>query len=232
VNQDPSNTFYRRALAVSLGNVGNTMLDMNEKTGALDSFRQALAIYDSMVAADPNDAEIRKNSAVGYRNVATALGTGNRIEALNNFHKALQILTELVAKDPTNADYRLRWATTYLLLSRFQSQVNDLNGAVDSANQGIKIDEALVASSAMNVSARKTLAQLNSQLGASHVALATKSGASKQNAQWQAAKDAYQKSLDIYQDMQSKGTLSGADAGKPDELAKGLAQCDAALKVK
>lgn len=99
LDHDPSNTFYRRQLAVELGNVGNTMLDMNDKTGALDSFRQALAIYGSMVAADPNDADIRKNSAVGYRNVATALGTGNRIEAVNNFHKALQIFAALVAKD-------------------------------------------------------------------------------------------------------------------------------------
>jgi hypothetical protein len=48
---------------------------------------------------------------------------------------------------------------------------------------------------------------------------------------WQAARDAYQKSLDIYQDMKSKGTLNGADAGKPDELAKDIAKCDAALKI-
>ena len=133
VDRDPSNTFYRRQLAVELGNVGNTMLEMNDKAGALDSFRQALAIYESMVAADPNDADIRKNSAVGYRNVGTALGTSNRVEALNNFHKAVQVLSELTAKDPNNADYRRQWATTYLLLSRFQSQANDLNGAVDSA---------------------------------------------------------------------------------------------------
>jgi hypothetical protein len=29
--------------------------------------------------------------------------------------------------------------------------------------------------------------------------------------------------------MKSKGTLSGADATKPDELAKEIAKCDAAL---
>lgn len=227
LDHDPSNTFYRRQLAVELGNVGNTMLDMNDKTGALDSFRQALAIYGSMVAADPNDADIRKNSAVGYRNVATALGTGNRIEAVNNFHKALQIFAALVAKGAANADYRRQWATTYLLLSRSQSQANDLNSAVYSALQGIRIDETLVASSPTNAGARNTLAQLDSQLGASYAGLATKSGAGKQNAQWQAAKTAYQKSLEIYQDMKNKGTLKGADARKPEELAREIAKCDA-----
>ena len=230
VKRDPSNTFYRRQLAVSLVNVGNTMQTMDNKTGALDNFRQALAIYESMVTADPNDADIRKNSAVGYRNVGVALGTGNRIEALNNFHKALQIFAGLVAKDPTNADYRRQWATTYLSLSRFQSQANDLNGAVDSANQGIKIGEALVGASPTNVSARNTLAQLDSQLGASDAALAAKAGASKQPEHWRLARDAYQKSFDIYQDMKSKGTLSGSDASKPDELAKEIAKCQAALR--
>ena len=38
------------------------------------------------------------------------------------------------------------------------------------------------------------------------------------------------KSLEIYQDMKSKGTLSGADAGKPDELAKEIAKCDANVR--
>ena len=45
------------------------------------------------------------------------------------------------------------------------------------------------------------------------------------------AADAYRKSLDIYQDMKNKGTLSGADAGKPDEIAKEIAKCDAASKI-
>ena len=156
---------------------------------------------------------------------SASLGTGNRIEALNSFHKALQILAELVAKDPTNADYRRQWATTYLLLGRVQSQANDLSGAIDSAVQGIKIDEVLVATSPTNASARTTLALLYRQLGDSHAVLGAKG--SKQ--QWGAAMEAYQKALDIYQDMKNKGTLSGADAGKPDDLAKEIAKCDAAL---
>jgi hypothetical protein len=44
------------------------------------------------------------------------------------------------------------------------------------------------------------------------------------------AKDAYQKARDIYQEMKSKGTLSGADAPKPTERTKEIAKCDAVLK--
>jgi eukaryotic-like serine/threonine-protein kinase len=230
VDRDPSNTFYRRQLAVCLGNLGNTMLELNDKAGAIDNLKQSLAIYESLVAADPNDASTRRYCAIGYRNVGTALGAGNRTEAQTDFHKALTMLGELTAKDQNNSDFRQQSAFTYLALSRFLSQANDLSGAVDGAIQGIKIDEALVASSPTNASARNTLALLYSQLGATQAALATKGVTSKRTAQWQAAKDAYQKSLDIYQDMKSKGTLKGADASKPDELTREIAKCDDALK--
>ena len=231
VKRDPSNTFYRRQLAVVMGNVGNTMLEMNDKAGALENFRQALAIYESMVAADPNDAAILKDAGVGYKNLATALGTNDHAGALKNFQKALQVFADLVTKDPNNTDFRRQWASTYLALSRFQSQADDLNGAVDSALQGIKIDKALVTASPTNASARNTLALLYSQLGEYHAALAAKAGASEQTEHWRAAEDAYQKSLDIYQDMKSKATLSGSDASKPADLAKEIAKCDAALKI-
>lgn len=230
VKQDPTNTLYRRELAVQLGNLGGTMLQMGDKSAALENFKQAQAIYESLVAADPNDAGIRRNAAVGDRNLGTALGgTGDRVNALDYFHRALQIFAELMAKDPNNADLRRQWATTYLSLSRFQSQADDLNGAVDSANQGIKIDEVLVAASPTNASARNTLALLNSQLGSSHATLAAKASGGKQTGEWQAAKDAYQKSLDTYQDLKSKGALKGADANKPDEIAKEIAKCDQVL---
>lgn len=39
-----------------------------------------------------------------------------------------------------------------------------------------------------------------------------------------------QKSLNIWQEMESKGTLTAADAGKPDEVAREIAKCDAGLK--
>jgi non-specific serine/threonine protein kinase/serine/threonine-protein kinase len=230
VKADANNALYQRELAVQLGNAGSLMLKLGDQNGALENIRQAQVIYESLVAADPNDANTRRNSAVGYRNLGAALGaTGDRAGALENFKKAEQIFADLVAKDQTNADFRRQWANVYLAEGRYQSQADDPGGAVESALQGIKIDEALAAASPANASARNTLAQLYSQLGASHAALATKAGADKQAERWRAARDAYRKSLDIYQDMKSKGTLSAADAGKPDEVASEIARCDAAL---
>lgn len=226
VDLQPLNPTSKSELAIQTGNAGSSLLAMGDTKGALEKFKQALSLYESIIAADPNDAATRRNAGVGYRNVGVAIGTDNRAEAMKNFDKALEIFAGLVAKDASNADFRRQWAYTFLALSRFQVKATDFNAAVDSAQQGIQIEEALVASAPTNVSARNTLALLYRQLGESYAAL----GAKGTQQSWSEARNAYQKALDIYQELKSKGTLAGADAGKPDELAKEIAKCDMILK--
>jgi tetratricopeptide (TPR) repeat protein len=186
----------------------------------------ATSTVGALPPADPNDAATRRNAGVGYRNVAVATGADSRAEALQNFNKALEIFAGLVGRDANNGDFRRQWAYTYLTLSRFQVKTDDLNDAVDTAQQGIKIDEVLVSTSPTNASARNTLAQLYRQLGDSDAAMAK-----GRTQKWSDAKADYQKSLDIYQDMKNKGTLTAADGGKVDDLAKEIARCDAALAL-
>lgn len=226
VAADPANAFYRRELAIQFGNVGGTLLSLNEKVGALENFKQAVAIYESMIAADPNDSSGLRNAAVGYRNVASALVSSDPAAALNNFQKALEIFARLVTKDPNNADFRRQQAQTYLQISEFEMERNDIDKAIFNATEGIKIGEALTKSSPTNVSARGTLAKLYSQSGAAHAALAART---LKKSDWRAAKEAYQKSFDTYQEMKSKGTLNAADANKTGEIAAQIAKCDEIL---
>jgi non-specific serine/threonine protein kinase/serine/threonine-protein kinase len=230
---DPGNSLYRRELALELGNVGRALLAVGDKKGAVESCKQALAVDESFVTADPNDADTRKRVAIDFRNLATALAAvGDHAGALENYRKAEQIFVELIAKDPTNADSQAKLEYFYLVVSRFYSQVGDLSGAIGSALQGVKVGDALVASSSSNALAKTFLAQLYREVGDGHAKLVARmeTSTARQEEQWRAAKDAYQKSLDIYQDMKSKGTLKGTDADKPDEIAKEIAKCDEALK--
>ena len=232
VAAEPGNTLYRRELAVQLGNVGSVMVQLKDKPSALPYFREALAIYDALVAADPNDASTRRQWAVAPRNIGVAVGATDRAEALPRLQKAIEILADPVTKDPKNNDFRRQWAFSYLALSRVQVELDDPAGAVASAVEGIRIDQALVADAPADASAQNTLALLYTQLGASHVRWATKADAPKedQREQWLSAKTAYGKSLEIYQAMKTKGTLAGADAKKPDEIAAEIAKCDEALR--
>ncbi len=232
VRTDPENTVYRRELAVQLGNACTTLLRLKDKTGALEKAREALSIYESLAAADPNDVKIRRNLAVGYRNVGAALGVEGGAHALENFHQALQIFSELNRKDPNNADFRRQWAHCYLMQGHLQSDLDDLGSAIESDLKGVKIAEALVASAPTNASARNTLAQLYEELGNNRAKLAVNPGTSagRQTELRVSAKEAYQKSLDLYQEMKNKGTLGAINADKPNELARAIGICDAAVK--
>ena len=52
VDLDPNNTSNKNELAIQTGNAGSSMMKLGDTAGALEKFRQALAIYESMIAAD------------------------------------------------------------------------------------------------------------------------------------------------------------------------------------
>jgi len=53
--------------------------------------------------------------------------------------------------------------------------------------------------------------------------------AKKRTALWLEARSWYQRSLDIWQQLSTDGTLPGYQNQKPDETTKALARCDTAL---
>ncbi len=227
---EPGNTLYRSQLVQQLSATGRITLNTGDSRGAAELFNQGLSICESLLLADPRDAYNRKSVALAHRNVAEALGgLDDYTGALGHFQKARQMFSELVAEDPANADSQSKWAYVCLAMSQIQAKTGDLNNAVASALQGIKIDETLLAASPVNALARNTLAQLYDKLGGYDAQLAAKMNGEKQTEEWRAAKTAYERSLGIYREMKSKGTLSAADASKPDELEDDIAKCDLAL---
>lgn len=225
----PENPLYRRELAIQLGNIGSTLMQLKEKPRALEHFWEALHLYDGLAAADPHDVGVRRQWAVAHRNMGVALGASAPEAAFRHFDKATEILAEIVTKDPNNTDFRRQWAFTYLAKSRFQLEINDPAAAVASAHEGIRIGEELSTASPADVAVQNTLALLFTQLGASHVRAAESIQPPSPAQHWRNAKDAYTRSLEIYQSMKAKGTLAGENASKPEELARELAKCDAAL---
>ena len=228
---DPANSNTRRELAVALGNTGSNLRSLNQKAAALPHFHEALAHYEMLVAADPKDVFVRRQWAVANRNVAVALGADDRAEALRLFQKATGILAEIVGIDPNNTDFRRQWAFTYLATGRFQNEINEFEQAVGYLSEGLRIGEALLRDSPADVSVHTTLALLYNQLGLTHAKWAAKSDLPKAGARehWTRAKEAYGKTLAVYEGLKAAGKLSRADATKPDELAREIAACDAAL---
>ena len=228
---EPGNSNTRRELAVALGNTGTNLRSLKQPAAALPYFYEALGHFETLVAADPKDVFVRRQWAVANRNVAVAVGADDPAEAMRLFQKATGILAEIVGIDPNNTDFRRQWAFTYLATGRFQNEINDFERAVGNLSEGVRIEEALVRDSPADVSVHTTLALLYNQLGLTHAKWAAKSDLSEaeSNGHWSHARQAYQKALAVYEGLRSTGKFAAADAKKPEELAREIAACDAAL---
>ncbi len=230
--ENPADNYTQRELAVDYSNICNVTRNMGDLAGSLENGRQSLAIFEKMAAADPNDANIAEDLAIMHQNMGVTLTKMNdSAGATEHYRTSLRILDDLSAKNPTNTELQLRKGWGYYRLSDVQSLSGDVSHAEENAQQARNIFEQAVASNAKNTTAAKYLAVVYAQLGKCQALLASSRGApaDKRTDHWQEARDFYQKSLDIYQDMKSKGTLSVADAGKPDEIAREIARCSAAL---
>jgi non-specific serine/threonine protein kinase/serine/threonine-protein kinase len=223
IKADPSSPFYRRELAIELGNVGSSLLRTGDKTGGLENIKEAQTLFDELTAADPADASIRGSSALNRRKLGSALGAnGAHAGAIVNFRQAQATFADLVARDSSNAEFRRQWAYAYLAMSREQLQAGEAQDAAASSLEGVKIEVALVADSPTNANAQNTLALLYAQLGDCEEKIGSKDG-------WRTAKDAYQHCAAIYEEMKAKGTLAATDAAKLEQVTGEIAKCDVAL---
>lgn len=232
VREHESNPLYRYEAATQHMNLGNALLALGDKGGAVEHLRQAQAMYESLVAADPDDAKTRRQTANNRRDLGVALAaSGNQAGALESLRAALRLFDEAVAREPTNANLNRQRSLAYLRMSEFLSETGDLAEALENARLGVRIGEELVAANRSNTGFRKTLALNYSQLGRCHALQAARAGTPRagQISQWREARGAYQRSLDIWNEFRAAGTLSRADAGKPDETAREIARCDASL---
>lgn len=230
---NPANNYLQRELAVDYSNICNVLRNMGNYAESLENGRQALDIFEKMAATDPKDANMDKDLAIMHQNIGLSLIKVNDLaSASEHYRTSIRIMEELAAKNPADTDLQLRKEYGYYRLSDLQLLSGDVAHAIENAQHARSGLEPIVAANAKNATAAKYLAVVYTQLGKCHTLLATASStASNQRVNhWREARDLYQKSLDLYQDMKSKGTLSGADASKPDEITGEIAKCDAALK--
>jgi eukaryotic-like serine/threonine-protein kinase len=224
---DKNHIAYRRQSAVTLSNIGVALLKLGDRTGALEHARKALALYEALAEQDKNDANARKDLAIGYRNLGQASAdAGDKAGAAESCLKAIAIFEDLTHKDPNNAYNHRQLGLTYLRFSQMMSGMNDSSRAITYGNQAVTVLEKLVAADARNLAVLRTLADTYSQLGKGHALAVGKGKSSIRPKDWELARTWYQKSLNIWQDLKARGTLTGADKTKLEEVEREIANGD------
>jgi serine/threonine protein kinase len=99
-------------LADLQGNPGQA--DLGDRTGALATYRKALAILEPLLASQPNNRQVQLEAALCYQGLAR-ISPAQQGEGL--LRKALVMRQALSAKDPADLQFRRELAASYSELS-------------------------------------------------------------------------------------------------------------------
>jgi eukaryotic-like serine/threonine-protein kinase len=179
---DPS---LQRELASAYDRVGDLQwstdfANQGDNAGALQSYHKALAIRESLAAANPNDPKMQIELTDEYIKLADPIeATGDFLGALDDLRKILPILEKRLAQsnDPKLLDQQAR---CHYYIGRLLNEISDPAGALESYRKAAAILETVKATGPREVSLLRThlagdyYGMAESMLLANHVSEAVK----------------------------------------------------------
>ncbi len=137
---------------------GESNGSLGDVAGAVESYRKALGIRESLVALNPGDSQARRDLAsshqkVGYR----LLDTGEASRGLEHLQKAQALYLELTREQPANDDLQFELADTRNQLGKAMRQRGDLAAALEQHRAALVVCEKLVIGNPQNQKYRRAL---------------------------------------------------------------------------
>jgi serine/threonine protein kinase/tetratricopeptide (TPR) repeat protein len=144
-SSDPS---LQRELAAAYDRVGDLQgntgfANQGNSAGALQSYRKAMAIRESLVAVKPGDPNLQTELSDEYFRMA------NSLEAIGDFPGSLTLLrkalpmTERTAASTNNPKIRDRQAGTYYFIAGLLDETGDSTGALENYRKAATIHQAI-----------------------------------------------------------------------------------------
>jgi serine/threonine protein kinase len=132
--------------------------NIGDKIGALESYRQALAIRKNLAAAGTPDLTLQRDLATNYERIGdTLLTTGQTAEALANYREDLAIRKAILAANPDDRDARRGYATVSQRLAQALAQSGNLPEAKETERPALATFEALGAERPGDAAAQRDL---------------------------------------------------------------------------
>jgi serine/threonine protein kinase len=228
LKSDPANALARRDVQVDLYKIARNQSELGEMTAALASQRKVIGFCETAVAAHPESSESRGDLEVAdFRYGEMLEKTGALQPALESYKKALTIGEAMSKADPTNAAIRSDISECYLKVSDVYARVGKRPEALAGYLKALAMREKLITDGQESSDSRDVSARIYESLGAYFMTQATMQ---RQVEDWREAVHRYQQSLDIWSDLQKRGTLSPVYVNKPNEVKQKIGQCEAALR--
>mgnify|MGYP001039409095 FL=1 len=198
--------------------------------GALESWRRAEALLEELGAASPGSERVRSAQMRTFTQVGGSLNAlGQRAEALQYLRRAAATGETLHATDRGNAEVRHRLAETYLDLGTTLAAAGAGREAVEVLEKARELLERWWRASPLNVQIAVTLAGVYESLGQAHEPFARPGTTGPAGAGWRAARSWYQRSLDVWHDLEARNRLARLYRSRTERVAEAVLKCDAAL---
>ena len=147
--------------------------NLGDTPGAVQSYRKALTIAETLHAHDPKNANVQRVMALSYDKAGDAEEiTGNIRGAVESRRKAVAIFEALSKTSSTDSQVRLDLANCYIRLgddlggarTTFRS-LNDTAGALENYRKALAICDGLSVAEPMNIQVRRYLARSYDEIG-------------------------------------------------------------------
>ena len=228
----PLNADYKRTLQVSYYNQGEILARMGRLHPALASYRAEVALGEKLLRTDPTNEQYRGDLAYGLIRIGDMLFKLTRYaEALGNYKASQELRSADVKADPTNLWKRSSLIEARAKICRTLAAAHQATEAREPCAGALTLMQRTALDSG-NSAIRSFFAETYSDLAQAEAALAVgaSKGADERRRHWQSARSLYERSLQIWQDLQTRNILARADQGKKDTVLQEIAVCDTHLQ--
>lgn len=131
---------------------------LGDLEGALQSHHKAAALRESLVAAEPNNRDYRRELLDSYWYISNLLGKqGNLERDLEMIRQQIPARQELAASEKTDFLDRYNLAGAFTYAGSLCMQMGDAKGALDNQREALRIRETLAASDPNTARSRRAL---------------------------------------------------------------------------
>jgi len=230
IRAEPLNVLYRREAAVDNRSLALVLIRNGNLKEAQKRGDRSAQLFEQLAKEDPANMEAQDALADSYYSQGYLLAKANdQVNALKYYRLAIAVYSSAMAKNPGNIPGGLR--TVYQLMSELGIKTVDTALALESAQKELELDRQYLAADAANASAQRNEGVAYTQIGQVHESLAKRAAGARVKGlgEWREARAWYQRGLDVWLDLQKKGTLIPMYVFKLDEAHRNVARCDAAL---
>lgn len=161
----------QRELATAYHRVGDLQgnpnnANLGDTTAALANYRNAMALRESLLAANPKDTALRRDLAASHEAIGDLLVTSGSMEgALETYQKARAIHEQLCSENPADRPLRSLLVKSYHNVVGLLAALGQMARAIELSRAALKMSEELAAQDASSSEAQRNLSVAHGRLG-------------------------------------------------------------------